>query len=189
MPGTASSRIRAGTSDDRAMTSVSVCRPRSRHNVRNDFAYVPALRGWASVPGGSGHVVGGGGWPGQVNGTASLAIAPPGYSRARSRCSRPAGLASSRKCTITSAPGSAARNSSRRFSSAIRSPVATTTMSSGLRPDCFNASGARKAAPIAVDPAPYGYASTDTGEPSAIASSNSARTVSMRRADVLLTWQ
>ena len=50
-------------------------------------------------------------------------------------------------------------------------------------------SGARNAAPIAVDPDPYGYASVVTWAPSAWQRPTSASTRSMWRPDVELMWQ
>jgi len=55
----------------------------------------------------------------------------------------------------------------------------------GLR----NRSGAKNAAPIAVDPDPYGYASVVTRAPSARQRPTSPSTQSMCRPDVELMWQ
>ncbi len=53
-------------------------------------------------------------------------------------------------------PGAASRTSRSRASSAIRSPLGSSTSDEGVSPHTRSRSGARKKAPTPVLPAPYG---------------------------------
>ena len=125
-----------------------------------------------SIPAGSVH----------NGGIASLATIASGNARDRRSSAASAGSDSSRNSTMTRPPGSVARTSRSRASSAMRSPVRRYVIDVVLRKRSCNRSGARNAAPIAVDPDPYGYASVVTRAPSAWQRPTSAGTRSMCRA-------